>query len=157
MIWILAAMLIGLSPHMGMTQDRRSPHMAEGQLLAQKNSPSAAAEPKSLAANRPGDVPVYKPPKRGSPIGRVAGGTRGVNNGPPLLSALAPDHIGFSVHAQPTLYWYLSEGVSYPIEFTLIETIGPSSPCWSIVCLRTNIRASNRYRLQTIASAFSPG
>lgn len=66
-------------------------------------------------------LPVYKPPLRGAPLGRVAGGTRGVNTHLPLLAALAPDHIGLTVQEQPVLYWYLAEAVDNRIELTLID------------------------------------
>jgi hypothetical protein len=40
-----------------------------------------------------------------------------------VISVLAPDHIGLTVHEQPTLYWFISETVTTPIEVevTLIE------------------------------------
>jgi hypothetical protein len=66
-------------------------------------------------------LPVYKPPLRGAPLGRVAGGTRGMKAHPPLLEALAPEHIGLTVQEQPTLYWYLAEAVANRIELTLID------------------------------------
>lgn len=108
-------------PHTGITQDRQLPKTAERKLVSQKDHTSVRAMTKPALTRQPAGLPVYKPPRRGVPAGRVAGGTRGAGNALPLLSALAPDHAGFSVHAQPTLYWYLSEAVSYPIEFTLID------------------------------------
>ena len=42
-------------------------------------------------------VPVYKPPLRGAPGGRVGGGTRGTPRDLFVLSALAPDHSGLTV------------------------------------------------------------
>ena len=50
------------------------------------------------------NVPVYNPPKRGAPAGRVGGGTRGGRD-VFVLSVLAPDHSGFTTSEQPTLYW----------------------------------------------------
>ena len=35
------------------------------------------------------------------------------------LFALVPDHLGLTINDQPTLYWYLSEPVQYPIVFTV--------------------------------------
>jgi hypothetical protein len=66
------------------------------------------------------DLPVYKPPLRGAPGGRVAGGTRGTEESLFRLAVLAPDHTGLTVHAQPTLYWYVSKLLPYPIELTII-------------------------------------
>ena len=53
-------------------------------------------------------APVYRPPARGKPRGRVGGGTRGA--GAPLgaLTALVPDHTGETLAAQPALFWNLA-------------------------------------------------
>ena len=59
--------------------------------------------------------PVYTPPKLGAPSNRVAGGTRGVDLDRPVLSVLVPDHTGLTIHAQPTLYWYVSQPINRPI------------------------------------------
>ena len=64
-------------------------------------------------------VPIYKPPLRGAPKSRVAGGTRGLGNGRPTLSVLAPDHTGWTTKAQPTLYWYVSKRSAMELEFAL--------------------------------------
>jgi len=58
-----------------------------------------------------GDEPEYNPPARGAPSGRVGGGTRGLRVLP--LAALAPDHTGLTLSAQPALYYFLpaSSGV----------------------------------------------
>ena len=66
------------------------------------------------------DKLVYIPPKRGSPLGRVAGGTRGPQD-PLHLIALAPDHPGLTVHEQPALYWDVSSSTSHRVKFTLIN------------------------------------
>jgi hypothetical protein len=66
-------------------------------------------------------LPVYKPPLRGAPGGRVGGGTRGIRDELFTLFLLAPDHVGLTGQEQPTLYWYLSKLTRYPIEVTIIE------------------------------------
>jgi Domain of Unknown Function (DUF928) len=66
------------------------------------------------------DTPVYKPPLRSAPGGRVGGSTRGIGS-PPTLSVLAPDHTGLTTQEQPSLYWYLSKPTTYPIELTIID------------------------------------
>jgi len=65
-------------------------------------------------------TPIYKPPTRGAPGGRVGGGTRGKDQ-VFILSVLAPNHTGLTSQDQPDLYWYISKSVSSPIEFTLID------------------------------------
>lgn len=62
---------------------------------------------------------TYKPPLRGTPGGRIGGGTRGDAEGSLVLNVLAPDHTGLTTSTQPILYWYLSRETSKQIEFTL--------------------------------------
>ena len=69
--------------------------------------------------------PFYVPPhlptsKRGAPKSRVGGGTR--SDGHPLtLAALAPDHVGLTAQAQPSLFWYLSSTTPSPIEVVIMN------------------------------------
>ena len=57
-----------------------------------------------LAAQQ-GEEPEYNPPSRGAPAGRVGGGTRSLRMLP--LAALAPDHTGVTISAQPALYYFV--------------------------------------------------
>lgn len=65
-------------------------------------------------------VPIYKPPVRGAPGGRVGGGTRGGGQ-TFTLSVLAPNHAALTGKEQPDLYWYVSKPISTPIVFTLSD------------------------------------
>ena len=76
--------------------------------------------PKKLINN----VPIYKPPLRGAPAGRVAAGTRGADPEIPYLCLIVPDHVGLTISSHPTLYYYQSKASSFPVEFTLIEKQG---------------------------------
>lgn len=67
-------------------------------------------------------TPVYLPPIRGAPVGRVAGGTRGIlDEYPSLLCVISPDHTALTLLNQPQLHWFLREATTYPIELTVIE------------------------------------
>jgi hypothetical protein len=78
-----------------------------------------------LAADaQPTAAPVYKPPKRGNPGGRVGGGSRGIQRDVFVLSVLAPDHSGFTTSEQPSLYWYISNATSLPVELTVMDPQG---------------------------------
>src|SRR5438094_8644852 len=70
------------------------------------------------------NVPVYNPPSRGAPGGRIGGGTRGGSQNVFVLSVLAPDHSGFTTSEQPSLYWFISKPTSLPIELTVIDSKG---------------------------------
>ena len=65
--------------------------------------------------------PVYKPPMRGAPGGRVGGGTRGTGREAFVLSVLAPSHTGLTTSEQPELFWFISGPSSYPVEFTVVD------------------------------------
>ena len=68
---------------------------------------------------------VYKPPLRGTPAGRVGGGTRGATERESFsLLVLAPDHIGYTMREQPCLYWYISKPTAHEVELTVIERNG---------------------------------
>jgi len=71
-------------------------------------------------------MPVYRPPLRGAPAGRVAGGTRGVADAVPFLCTLVPEHVGLTVSAEPLLCFFLQEATNFPLEFTIIEHHGIS-------------------------------
>lgn len=64
-------------------------------------------------------APVYKPPLRGAPGGRIGGGTRAGQA--VSLSVLAPDHTGLTAQAQPSLYWVISSRSPAPVEVTLVD------------------------------------
>ena len=80
--------------------------------------------PLSFLAADAADAPVYKPPTRGAPGGRVGGGTRGTQRDVFVLSVLAPDHSGFTTSEQPSLYWYISKPTSLPVELTVMDPQG---------------------------------
>lgn len=65
---------------------------------------------------------AYVPPHRGAPAPghRVGGGSRSLDKQGPVVSVLAPDHVGLTAHGQPTLYWFVSEPVTTPTEVEVI-------------------------------------
>jgi hypothetical protein len=85
-----------------------------------KDSQSPKRQPPSPA--RAATDPVYKPPPRGTPGGRVGGGTRGTRGRDIfVLSVLAPDHTGRTIHEQPSLFWFISTETSLPVELTIVD------------------------------------
>jgi hypothetical protein len=76
----------------------------------------------TTAASRP--AALYQP-AAGTDHARVRVDT-GVHRGPgqanlPLVSVVAPDHIGTTISDQPQLYWYLSDDTKLPVEVSLYE------------------------------------
>jgi Domain of Unknown Function (DUF928) len=81
--------------------------------------PAAGSETK---APQSAAVPIYKPPPRGAPSGRVGGGTRGAPGRDMfMLSVLAPEANGLTVSEQPSLYWFISADISLPVEVTIAD------------------------------------
>jgi len=94
-------------------------------IIPQPTDQRGKETPKGLEASDqksppPISMPIYQPPLRGAPGGRVGGGTRGIGEEPIALFALAPNHVALTVQEQPILYWYLSKPTKYPIELTII-------------------------------------
>jgi hypothetical protein len=106
-----------------------------GLALLASSLPGMAQEPKggtqppaadsAAKAKQSAAVPVYKPPLRGAPGGRVGGGTRGTPGRDTFtLSVLAPDANGLTVSEQPALYWFISADISLPVEVTIADPNG---------------------------------
>ena len=64
----------------------------------------------------------FKPPVDSAPDARVGGGSRGIGSALPLLAVLAPKQIGFTLHAQPSLYWAVSNAANKIVKFTMVYT-----------------------------------
>jgi len=84
-------------------------------------SSSGGASTSTSASQKARAVPVYTPPKRGAPLARVGGGSRGVDDGLPYISVITPDHVGYTSMSAPVLYWYISEDMKTRFEFALIN------------------------------------
>lgn len=84
-----------------------------------QQKPAETASPPDAKATA--SAPVYKPPLRGAPGGRVGGGTRGTGREAFILSVLAPAHTGLTTSEQPVLYWFISGPSSHPVELTLVD------------------------------------
>lgn len=105
---ILAGLLGLVVPSQAVSQERKI------------ETPKQVAQASGPAATTP--TLTYKPPLRGAPGGRVGGGTRGATGRDVfVLSALAPDHTGLTLNAQPSLYWFISADTMLPVEVAIID------------------------------------
>lgn len=93
----------------------------DGSWLPITPADSRAVEPLTTADLR---LPLYKPRKADAPRARIGGQTRGLEAGTPLLIALVPDHVAFTVKNDPTLCWYLSLRTSRPMVLTVVDSRG---------------------------------
>lgn len=84
-----------------------------------KATHATASQPKPDPTIKP---ILYVPPRKGAPAPglRRGGGTRGTNKSLPMISLLAPDHVGFTLHEQPVLFWFTPTNHNLSYEFTLI-------------------------------------
>jgi hypothetical protein len=91
--------------------------------LAQNDAPAATQD------ESPPPERTYKPPRRGAPGGRVGGATRGtikVTVPLPNIDLLAPDeHTGLTTSANPTLFFFVSQPVLWPMQFTISTASQP--------------------------------
>jgi hypothetical protein len=103
-------------------------------------------------------APVYKPPLRGAPGGRVGGGTRGTGGGREVfvLSVLAPDHTGLTMQEQPSLYWFISSVASSPAELTVMDPRA-TQPVLEVRIPSPVQRGVHRIRLADHGVRLSPG
>jgi len=127
-----AACARGFVPGMG-TVMKRSTAVALGAIcaaliagalptLAAEREVPPPAKPQAPAPMKQVQAPVYKPPARGMPGGRVGGGTRGTRERDVfVLSVLAPDHTGLTTKEQPCLFWFISTRTALPVELTIID------------------------------------
>jgi len=121
----------------------------------------ASAEPaehrKVDEARGASPLPAYRPPRRGSPRARVGGGLRGALALPTPL-ALAPDHVGHTVFAQPSLFWYIdgSPGRGKQLVFTLIDEEG-IDPLVEVTLAAPKRSGIWRIRLADYGARLAPG
>ena len=117
--WILVVLLVVAALMLSSSSTVCAQGTDAGKEKAPGSSGTGADQKKVSTAD---NTPVYKPPLRGSPGGRVGGGTRGVSlEAPVSLSVLVPDHVGITLQSQPHLYWFISRKTTHPVEFTITE------------------------------------
>ena len=130
---ILGWLTLGLSLPVSGTQQQAGPEKSPGQkeaapVVRTKNTNKDGERPMIRVSEEkttaPKEEPLYRPPSRGAPGGRVGGGTRVPSEGLPLLYALVPDHVGLTAAEQPVFVWYMSKATSHPLEFTVIDEVG---------------------------------
>jgi hypothetical protein len=93
----------------------------------------------------------YKPPPRGAPGGRVGGASRGTIKATvplPTIELLAPDgHAGLTTSPTPTLYFFVSQPITWPIQFTI------SAPTRSNPLVEANIPAPRQAGIYALRTA----
>src|SRR3984893_6553642 len=95
--------------------------------------------------------PTYKPPPRGAPGGRVGGASRGTVKATiplPTIDLLAPEgHTGLTASPTPTLYFFVSQPIIWPTQFTI------STPAQPRPILEVDIPAPRRAGVYSLRTA----
>src|SRR5262249_37195953 len=91
-----------------------------------QNAPPSAAPQNDAASS----TAYYVPPSRGAPGGRLVGAaSRGTSfpNPLPVIYPIAPDgHAGQTTSSSPTLYFFVSQPVTWPTQFTISAATRPN-------------------------------
>jgi Domain of Unknown Function (DUF928) len=127
--WLVIVLLVGSALLVSMSSTAGAQGTGTGKGTTPGSSGTEAEQKaKAPVSTGPADTktadgtPIYKPPLRGSPGGRVGGGTRGASlESLVSLSVLVPDHVGLTLQSQPHLYWFISKITPHPVEFTITE------------------------------------
>jgi hypothetical protein len=97
--------------------------------LAPTPSVAQTEPPPSAAQEEAPPQPTYKPPPRGAPGGRVGGASRGTIKATiplPTIDLLAPEgHTGLTASPMPTLYFFVSQPITWPTQFTISTPAQP--------------------------------
>jgi len=73
------------------------------------------------ATPQPAPAVKYHPAVKGAASVRVTGGSRGTGETSVTLDVLAPDEIGLTTQAEPSLFWYQSKPANARFELTLLQ------------------------------------
>jgi hypothetical protein len=123
-LWILAVSLCAVAPFSGAAEQERDAAETAAPRDEQARPAAKVDEPQTKKQPARRSKFIYRPPLRGAPQVRVGGGTRGTADQVAILQVLAPDHVGLTTQAQPTLYWYAHTPVAAHFEFALIDDEG---------------------------------
>jgi hypothetical protein len=126
-----------------------------------ESASEAAAEdvpPVDAAPPTPPLQLLYVAPDRGKPVKPTGGATRGSDKKIPLMFALTPDHVGQTVSAQPSLFWYLDRtpDPSMRIEFTLFDQLSDEPEVEAVLATPDHV-GIQRIRLADHGVELKPG
>jgi len=89
---------------------------------AQKPPPEPEPRPIEIAALLPSEAPRYLPGAlAGGASVRIGGAARSTGAAGPTPQVLAPAHLGRTAHESPTLYFFLPDATTQPVEVTVTD------------------------------------
>jgi hypothetical protein len=95
----------------------------EGQQPTAATDVGKTADREKPAAKEDPARPVYVPPRRGDPLIRVGGSTRGSDGSTPFVIVVTPEQTGITGSRQPELYWFLSKATRTRFRFVLVSDL----------------------------------
>jgi hypothetical protein len=104
-------------------------------------------------------VPIFVPRDVGAPQARLRGASRGPEFAKiPSIDALVPEQLGYTLSAQPVLYWYLSDPTDRRVEFTLDAQDSESeNPVLEVTLAGPHEAGINRIDLASYDVTLKPG
>ncbi len=76
---------------------------------AEPRTDKSVPRPQNVRSDAKMETITFRPPHRGAPTRRVGGSSRSPGVPSVSLVVLAPETTGLTIHAQPSLYWFLSK------------------------------------------------
>jgi Domain of Unknown Function (DUF928) len=130
--------------------------LSHAPVFAQSASSDPGAEQSAASASGGG---IYKPPLRGAPGGRVGGASRGAKSAAslPTIELVAPlNHTGETASATPVLYFFVSQPVTLPTQFTISAPLRPK-PIVEATIPAPSARGLYALRLADYRAQLDPG
>ncbi|HEX5065071.1 MAG TPA: DUF928 domain-containing protein [Myxococcota bacterium] len=120
-----------------------------------------ASAPVRIAASLPSDPPRYRPDVElaGGSLEtlRVASLVRGGKHPLPAIHALAPEHVGATGEAAPTVYWHLSAPSDVPVEIAVFSEEDESVPLLDVSLEPPVAAGLHAFRFSDHALRLAPG
>jgi hypothetical protein len=115
-------------------------------------------EPVCAQSSAPPSAPnvKYHPPVKGAASVRVTGGSRGTGATSVTLDVLAPDEIGLTTQAQPSLFWFQSKPANAKFELTLLQD-NTIKPLIQVEMNRSSKAGIQRLKLSDYGVKLTPG
>ncbi len=95
---------------------------ALGAAVSEVTAFETAAQVQPSASPSDPSLPTYKPRKDNAPRARIGSSVRGDDSIDPVVVALVPDHVGFTIKSDPSLCWFLSRKTPLPIALTVLDS-----------------------------------
>jgi hypothetical protein len=115
--------LIGLMTAALSVSAEENAQATEGQTATTATDTGKDASREKPASDEDLTRPVYIPPRRGDPMIRVGGSTRGSDGSTPVVIVITPEQTGIAGTRQPELYWYLSKATRTHFRFVLVNDL----------------------------------